>query len=167
MPLTWMLSSRPQYSVFIDRAQAGKPVCTPAWPTEPTALDLSWVALGEPRGPAGVHTSLIAPWRGRLCTTCAHPSLPATVGKGDFLPLPPATRAPPSALCTAHIQLGLAQPEWETPALDFKALSEPTRFAGEAKEKPVNEHCGQKMGVGKGGCCGRTGSKRADEDSTT
>lgn len=133
--------------------------------TEPTALDLSWVALGEPRGPSGVHTSLTAPWRGRLCTTCAHPSLPTTVGKGDFLPLPPALRAPTPVLCTAHIQLGLAQPEWETPALDFKALSEPARFAGEAKEKPVNAVA--RKWDWEGGCCGGTGSKRADEESTT
>lgn len=74
--------------------------------------------------------------------------------------------APTSALCTARIQLGPAQPEWETQALDFKALSESARFAVGVKEE-TNEQRGQKMGVKRGGCCGGAGgSKRADEESS-
>lgn len=80
------------------------------------------------------------------------PTLPCQpqLAKGTFLPLPPALWAPTSALCTAHIQLGLAQPEWETQALGFKALSEPAMFTVEVKEMPVNS-AARKWEWGRGG----------------
>ena len=108
-PLAWVFLGRDWCSVFTQGpAQVGKPVCILKWSLLCLLhLGLPWRVSPEAWLGAGyIFHCLIPPWRKlALC----YLGLPFP-GKGAFLPLPPAMWAPTSALCTARIQLGPAQP---------------------------------------------------------